>query len=67
MPFIYVILVGQDCDLSEVRSGVDTMSDGGTPAGGPASPSFIPLSPPKCEVDDSPLHGKILNKNKECE
>ncbi|KAF2356857.1 RPEL repeat, partial [Trinorchestia longiramus] len=33
--------------------------------GGHPLPQFIPLSPPKCEVDDSPLHGKILNKNKE--
>ena len=25
------------------------------------------FSPPKCEVDDSPLHGNILHRNKECE
>lgn len=50
----------QDCNLNDLSKMADSSSGGGS------QPPFIPLSPPKCEVDDSPLQGKMLNKNKEC-
>jgi hypothetical protein len=67
----------QGYNLSRVGS---TMAEGGcggsgaapdtghTSGGQPAAPNsagLLPLSPPKAEVDDSPLQ-KSMDKNKEC-
>ncbi|KAB7501030.1 MKL/myocardin-like protein 2, partial [Armadillidium nasatum] len=59
----------KDCNLNDISKMADnsrrSVSGGPSGGGGGSVGPFIPLSPPKCEVDDTPLQGKTLNKNKE--